>query len=173
MKKESHTGFRNEKLFCFHCGTSQIVPVPIPIDIATAMMRAFEKIHKNCEKTWTEPVNDPHGKGELQNERWWIENGEHGISSKTMFNILSDDNSIPNDHRSFPHDPDDFRRCYLLLKACPHFKSKLHRMRSENKTWSNLIDNWDKLTEMLEWQLQYRKANGMYELMQSCVVYNT
>ena len=88
MKKESHTGFRNEKLFCYHCGESQTMPVPIHIEIATAMMKAFEKIHKNCKKTWVEPVNDPEGKGELENERWWIANGEHGISSKTMFNRL-------------------------------------------------------------------------------------
>ena len=172
MKKESHTGFRNEKLFCFHCGTSQTMPVPMPVDIATAMMKAFYKLHKNCEKTWVEPVNDPDGKNEIQNERWWMEKGEHGMSSKTMFNILNNNGyRVQNYYNSFPHDPDDFSRCYLLLKSCPHLKLNLSRMKSVNPTWSNLVDNWDKLTEMLEWQLQYKKANGMLEFMYSLVVY--
>ena len=172
MKKEPHTGIRNEKLFCYHCGESQVMPLPISVEMATAMMKAFEKIHRNCEKTWIQPVNDPDGKTELENEQWWMLHGEHGISSKTMFNRLSYINLIPNQHEGFPFDPDDFRRCYLLLHACPHFKTRLHRMKAVNPTWSNLIDNWDKLTEMLEWQLQYRKANGMLELMNSMVVYN-
>jgi hypothetical protein len=173
MKKESHTGIRNEKLFCFHCGTSQVMPVPMPVYIATAMIKAFEKNHRSCKKTWTELVHDPDGKSEWENERWWIANGEHGISSKTMFNILSDDNRIQNLYQSHPHDPDDFRRCYLLLQSCPHFVGKLQRMRSVSPTWSNLVDNWERLTEMLEWQFQFKKANGMLEFMDSLVVCNS
>ncbi|MFA5299915.1 MAG: hypothetical protein WC389_17150 [Lutibacter sp.] len=167
MKKEKHTGFRNEKLFCFHCGESQVMPVPIRIEMATAIMKAFEKLHRNCEKTWIEPVNDPYSKTEMENERWWMVHGEHGISSKTIFNHLSSFNRLENKYEGFPHDPSDFRRCYLLLKACPHFKTRLHRMKTVNPTWANLIDNWDRLTEMLEEQIKTRQPNGMYEFMNS------
>jgi hypothetical protein len=66
-----------------------------------------------------------------------------------------------------PADPDDFRRCYLLIKAVPQWKERLVELKSLSETWSKLVDNWDKLTEMLEEQMRTRKANGMYELMNS------
>ena len=164
-KKQSHTGFRNGDLFCFHCGTSQKMP-PMPIQLASDFFKSFDKLHRNCQKTWQEPVNEPNGKTETENANWWAVHGEHGVSSKTMFRYLCDNVIVPLQYESHPHDPDDFRRCYLLLKAVPQFRSKLGRMKNVSPTWSRLVDNWDKLTEMLEEQMQTKKPNGMYEFMQ-------
>src|SRR5690348_9121224 len=115
-KKECHTGFRNGDLFCFHCGESQVMPLPMPVELATDFMKSFDKHHKDCEKTWSEPVATPEGKGENANAMWWVRNGEHGTSSKTMFKYLSGSNMMHIERDSHPIDPDDFRRCYLLLK---------------------------------------------------------
>ena len=168
-KKESHIGFRNEKLFCFHCGNSFAMPVPIAVTMVLAIVKAFEKDHISCKKTWVEPVNEhPEEKTEDSNAMWWILNGEHGSSSKTIFNTLCwTDLKIENKYITHPHDPDDFRRCYLLLKAVPQFKDKLDKMRTVSPVWSNIVDNWDKLIEMLEEQMRTGKANGMPEFMDS------
>lgn len=166
MKEISHIGIRNESFFCYHCGGSQKIPFPISIDLLTEWMKGFKKVHKNCIKTWTEPINDVDGKTEYENCNWWINHGEHGISSMTMFNHLSDHIKIDCPRENIPCDPDDFRRCHLLLEAVPQFRTKLHRLK-EIPMWSNLVQNWDILTAMLEEQILTGKSNGMYEFMKS------
>ena len=171
-EKESHTGFRNEHLFCFHCGVSQQMPTPMPIQLATDFMKSFAKLHKGCKKVWAEPVNvAADQKDERTNCLWWLQNGEHGISSKTMFNYLTCLERAPlsiyeEDH---PRDPDDFSRCYKLLKAVPSFKSKLYRLKRNSPAWDKLIDNWDKLidnwdklTELFE-KKEYKEMNHLMQ----------
>ncbi len=168
-KNKDHTGFRNGNLFCFNCGEAYDMHMPQPISMATAMMAQFAKDHKNCQPVWKVPVNDPTGKTEKENAVWWIENGEHGTSSKAMFNCLSSTNhfSIMYDHDriAYPRDPDDFRRCHLLLEAIPQWKTKLDKLKTLSDVWQKLVANWDKLTEMLLEQMKTNKPNGMYELM--------
>jgi len=170
-KKHSHTGFRNGDLFCFNCGRSYNMNMPQPVTMVTAMVNQFAKDHKYCEKTWFEPVACPDtenlSKSIADNARWWMQNGEHGTSSKTMFKYLHGVDLTGRWGDSHPHDPSDFRRCHLLLQAVPQWKNDLDKLRVISPVWSRLVDNWDKLTELLEDQMKHKKANGMYELMNS------
>ena len=170
-KTQSHTGFRNGNLFCFNCGGSQVMPLPMPFTMAADFMKSFDKLHKACKKTWVEPVNEEaESKREVENCYWWLRNGEHGVSSKTMFKHLSSGvYDLAISHESHPHDPDDFRRCYLLLQAIPQFKNRLENMKRVSSVWERLVNNWEKLTVMLEEQIVTKKANGMYEFMQSLI----
>ncbi len=168
--KTEHTGFRNGDLFCFNCGTSYKINYPQPVDMATAMMKQFVKSHKDCVKTWVEPIAESNGKSVKENADWWLKNGEQGISSKTMFKYLGD-TDITGRYEGHPCDPDDFKRCYKLLQAVPQWKSELHKMKSVSPVWEKLVDNWDKLTEMYERNIKedwknYKKI-GMYEFMKS------
>lgn len=169
-KTKGHTGIRNEELFCFNCGASQKLPMPIPVNLASEWMMGFAKVHKDCEKTWTEPVAQTNEKTERENMNWWQKFGEQGISSKTMFKYLGGVD-ITGRYECHPSDPDDFKRCYKLLQAVPQFKAKLYLMKGVSAVWSNLVDNWDKLTEMYEQNVKeewknYKKI-GMYEYMKS------
>ena len=143
------------------------MPLPMPVNLAADFMKLFDKHHRACLKTWSEPVAEPEGKAEYENAVWWLKNGEQGISSKTMFRYLSAGVSIDVSWESHPLDPDDFRRCSLLLKAVPQFKLRLTRLKAVSEVWANLVDNWDTLEAMLEEQTQARKDNGMYEFMKS------
>ncbi|RIV20373.1 hypothetical protein DYU11_20190 [Fibrisoma montanum] len=167
--KTEHTGFRNGALFCFHCGVSQPMPLPMPVTLASDFMKSFAKLHRSCKKTWTEPVNaTPSERTEKQNAMWWLANGERGVSSETIFKYLSDDVSIERSRwESHPLDPSDFRRCHLLLEAVPQFRAKLDRMRAVSPVWARLVDHWGKLTDMLLEQMVTRKDNGMYDFMKS------
>jgi len=89
----------------------------------------------------------------------WIATGEKGSSSMTMWNCLIGNKDFPVNH---PCDPDDFSRCYKLLEAVPEWKAELHKLKTLSWPWSNLVDNWDKLTEMYEQNVQEQ----MYELME-------
>lgn len=168
-KAKSHCGFRNEKLFCFNCGGSHEIHLPLPVKQMTDTMKAFEKLHRNCLPTWKEP-EAPASEGEPRNAAWWLANGEHGLSSKTIYSVITGQNIMGTRYGyAHPCDPDDFRRCYLLLKAVPEWRIKLDRMRSISPVWNSLVDNWDKLTEMLEVAMKSKtgKAPEMYDLMKS------
>ncbi len=159
------TTIRNQKLFCTNCGGEQTVPFPIAIPMLTAMNKAFDKMHKKCKATWKQPEPDM---TLSQSERmsWWLKNGERGTSSETIFQYLSG-RVIRNDNGCHPHDPDDFKRCYMLLKAIPEWKKDLYKLKELSNEWSNLVDNWDKLTEMFEEVIKTNKDNGMYDLMEN------
>ena len=98
----------------------------------------------------------------------WLLKGDRGISSETIFGVITglriEESQYP------PADPGDFYRCYKLIKAVPEWKSELHKVAKLSKTWKNVIDNWDKLSELLEEQIDWRNkgisaSNGMYDFM--------
>lgn len=129
----------------------------------------FNKLHADCKPTWAEPEADQ-SQGIKEKAMWWIANGFVGNSSKTMWNCLMGNSEFPVNH---PYDPDDFSRCYKLLQAVPEWKNELQKLKTLSKAWSNLVDNWDKLTEMYElnekqgWK-KYKEV-GMYEFMSKLI----
>lgn len=176
-KKKDHTGFRNGDFFCFNCGAKYNPQLPQPVNMLVALMKEFSKEHKNCEKTWTEPFNNTEGKTEVENANWWAQNGEHGTSSKTMFNCLGKGIQISLmrlDRLGHPSDPDDFSRCYKLLQAVPQWKVKLEKLKQLSPEWSTLVDNWDKLTEMYEQNVKENWKNhekiGMFQFMEQLIM---
>jgi len=100
----------------------------------------------------------------------WLSKGDVGLSSMTIFHHLIGTEKFNID---IPHDPSDFGRCYRLLKEVPEWNNRLHELKSLSKKWSNLIDNWSKLTEMYEKNLETNFNNhkeiGMYEFMRKLI----
>jgi hypothetical protein len=167
--KNKHIVLRNQKLFCAHCGTSQDIPFPVPVNVFAAYGEDFTKRHTDCKKTWTQPFPDQ-TKTEIEKAQFWAIHGERGISSETIYSVICEEPLLPLlKQNSFCHplDPDDFRRCYLLIKSVPEWKAKLEKMRSISAVWDKLVTHWNKLEKMLEEQLETHKANGMYEFMKS------
>lgn len=158
------TTIRNQKLFCLNCGGEFAISFPLPVADMSKKMKAFDILHKDCPTTWKEPIADQSMSIEKK-ANFWLTNGEHGMSSMAMCRALMD-NPISKSH---PYDPDDFRRCYLLLKTVPEWKLELHKVAALSPEWSNLVNIWDTLTALLEEQFKTKKANGMYELMQECI----
>jgi hypothetical protein len=161
-KSKGETGFRNGNLFCFNCGDSYNMNLPQPVNMASLMMKEFAKNHKGCLKTWSEPVAD---QTTTIQERmiFWLGSGERGMGSEAMFEKIS--GYKLKGYTYHPCDPDDFKRCYKLLKIIPEWKSELHKLKELSPVWEKLVDNWDKLTEYYENMLEVKKPNGMYEFM--------
>lgn len=185
-KKESHTGFRNGSLFCYNCGTSYKILLPQPVTMAVSLMEQFTKDHAHCKPVWKEPEPDM-TQSYKDRVTWWAKNGEHGVSSKTIWSFMVSGSGlysgdfkyvladlteilIPPTQYCHPHDPDDFRRCYKLLKCVPEWKDarSMKMLRTISPVWNKLVENWDKLTELLEEGIKTDQANGMYELMKQC-----
>ena len=101
---------------------------------------------------------------------YWIGNCHVGQSSKTMWNCFM---GVKDFAINYPYDPDDFSRCYKLLQIVPEWKQELHKLKPLCNEWSNLVDSWDKLTEMYElnkkndWATS--KEIGMYDFMQTLI----
>ena len=102
---------------------------------------------------------------------WWIANGEKGNSSETMWNCLIDNQE--KYRINHPYDGDDFGRCYKLLETVPEWKKELYKLKTLSKAWENLVNNWDKLTEMYKTNVRENWENskdvGMYEFMQTLI----
>ena len=171
MEKEVNTELRNSTLICLNCGSKYQIKLPIGIKEMTKKIDSFNSLHDDCEKTWEEPKVDQSKEVE-EKAMWWIANGFVGMSSKTMWNCFMNNSKFPINH---PYDPDDFSRCYKLLEAVPEWKEKsnMRKLKKLSEPWNNLVDNWDKLTEMYEKNVKENWKNskeiGMYEFMQTLI----
>ena len=78
----------------------------------------------------------------------WLVSGEQGLSSKAMFHRLVLGRRVrPFD---YPHDPDDFRRCELLLREVPGLRERLPAMASAHPYWAALVRSWDRIVKTME-----------------------
>ncbi len=92
----------------------------------------------------------------------WHLHGEHGISSEAIFDRLSFGGTSPRWNSNHPLDPSDFRRCELLLRAVPEFRSRLSEMAAESPVWAALVSRWQEIAALLEEEVPgvYEGANG-------------
>ncbi len=165
-KSANHVGFRNQNLFCMHCGDQHQVHYPLLVEEMIKLSEGFADRHADCKKTWQQPM--PHeGMSNTERAKFWWDFGERGSSSETMYHRMM--GITRRGKETHPLDPDDFRRCYLFLKFIPEWRKNLVIMKDVSPQWANLVDNWDRLTEMLEEQIKTGKTNGMYEFMQKLI----
>lgn len=59
-----------------------------------------------------------------------------------------------------PWDPEDFRRCYLLLRLVPEWRDRLHKVEEIFPEWKGLVENWDELTELYEKERENTDGNA-------------
>lgn len=80
----------------------------------------------------------------------WLALGERGVSSNTMFTLMTGVDAMGGSRRSHPHDVDDFNRCRGLLLTVPELADRLPMMASESPEWKALVDAWDTITRYCE-----------------------
>jgi len=93
---------------------------------------------------------DEHGEGLIEislSLAAWLSGGDTGTSSR---NIARRYLGLPimRQLNGYPHDGDDFGRCYRLLIACPEID--IRGMKGFHKIWDALVDNWKFLTQKYE-----------------------
>lgn len=100
----------------------------------------------------------------------WLASGERGISSNTMFTRLTGVNAIRRDSRGYPHDPDDLRRCRLLLEQVPELRDRVSEMAEESPEWARLVARWDEVCALMDeetpkWRDREGTASRTYDRM--------
>lgn len=99
----------------------------------------------------------------------WLLSDDTGTSSETIFAVMTKTKSPK--YQSVPLDPDDFGRCFRLLKRFPAWKDRLVEVALFYPEWGPLVREWERLSEM------YRKAvtrddeypSELYLAMQSLI----
>lgn len=81
----------------------------------------------------------------------WLRHGERGISSEAIFSHLT---KLPIGGGKWgpqvPLNPDDLRRCRLLLSAVPAFRARLSEMAELGPMWAALVEHWDELCALMD-----------------------
>lgn len=106
------------------------------------------------------------------NAMLWLANGQRGVSSNTIFTMLTGINALGDWHLDHPYDPADLKRCRLLLEQCPELQDKFENMATVSETWKLLVKDWDSLcTTMDEECPEWRNGKGVapktYAMMKS------
>lgn len=131
--------------------------MPQNLEVVTAAMKAFVRVHKRCRDT---------GRTEERptSPREWIESRDTGTSSLTICSIIT---GFPNPHGrcDIPHDPQDFGRCYRLLKLFPQWRPLLPQVAEKEPDWIPFVREWDRLTEMYEKAMESDDGREMYAFM--------
>lgn len=96
----------------------------------------------------------------------WIVFGHVGMSSKTMWAVVSNTLNTENVKKfrvEIPYDKDDFSRCYTLWKECNLSDTDLRKIKELCPIWTPFIDNWYELVR------RYESNDEMYEYMSELV----
>lgn len=106
----------------------------------------------------------------------WVGGGERGQSSEAIFERLTGMRLGDEPNIEHPHDPDDLRRCLLLLEACPELADKFDvEMPGVSPQWAALVAVWTALRLTLErevpqWRAQTRGYTPQtYNLMKQAL----
>lgn len=83
----------------------------------------------------------------------WLAFGERGLSSEAIVSQLTGQavGRIGRWGPDHPCDPDDFRRCEILLRAYPLARMVFPAlMPSRSEVWARLVERWDQLVDLIE-----------------------
>jgi len=142
---------------CTRCGDGLVMEIPQRLEVVTAALKAFVKAHAHCQPgLFTEPI---------VNLSAWPDSRDTGVSSATIYYVFTGRKVY--DNFDVPHDPDDFGRCYRLLKLIPAWQSRFFHVSRKFPAWLPFVREWTKLTVMYEEALRTNDGKPLYDFMQT------
>ena len=84
----------------------------------------------------------------------WLSQGQRGLSSETVFQHLTGVCCLGESWKSglpyVPSDPDDVRRCRLLLQQVPDLAPLFPKMAQASPQWAALVREWDAICKAMD-----------------------
>jgi hypothetical protein len=101
----------------------------------------------------------------------WLLSEDTGISSRTIFAVMTGSKIGGSFGPDVPHDPSDFGRCYRLLALFPEWRERLTEVAEQFPMWRPMVDAWGELTDLYEEESKNadRKAPKLYSRMQALI----
>lgn len=164
---------------CLRCGEVYEIHLPARMELVCAMAKSFEKLHRGCRP---HPAGDichfcrqrGHAAHDCNKTRpvtpqEWIVGPDTGSSSKTIWAVMM---AAGAGHHGFfdswpPSDPDDFGRCYRLLRAFPDWRPRMPEVAVRFAAWKPLVEAWDELTALYELEQPAGSAPKLYARMRA------
>lgn len=94
-----------------------------------------------------EVCNNLNDGGNRAREAEWYQGSDTGISSETIFEVMT--GTIVKSHRT-PSDASDFGRCVRLLEKFPPWRARLGEVGEQFPEWEPLVNVWHWLEELYE-----------------------
>lgn len=80
----------------------------------------------------------------------WLIGGDTGVSSKAIVKHMAGIGGQKSLGWDYPHDSDDFGRCYRLLALFPKWRERMPEMAVHSAMWGALGRAWPELTALYE-----------------------
>lgn len=152
---------------CGHVFEAELV-TDAPIAVVAASMKAV-----HCPKCGNHSVGlggsyddaPPLTASELDRAQWWRERGEVGTSSLTIWCAFTGGVSPHREFR-YPLDPDDFRRCKLLLDLMPEWRRELQRVTARFAWFGPFVERWAEFEALYAEESPNKSCPKLYVLMQ-------
>jgi hypothetical protein len=154
--KAPHVVMGNNSLRCLNCGHELKLEMPVSINVLIGMGEGYTKDHIDCQPS---PAGEARYAYTTIEE--WRRGWDTGASSLAIFAVMT---GTYLHNPSIPYDPDDFGRCYRLLKLMPEWRARLHEM-NRYPEWVPLIANWPELEALYVEELPNRTAPKLYDRM--------
>lgn len=162
------------RVTCQDCGEVADVEVVIsaPLSVATASMEAARcpkcggaKLGLGGSYNDAPPLTTPIS----VRAAWWKKRGEVGISSETIWSVLTEAEYDQDDDYSVPLDPDDFRRCKQLLDLIPEWRSRLGVVASVYPSWGPMVERWGDMEKLYAEESPKDTCPKLYALMEKLI----
>lgn len=107
-------------------------------------------------------------------QKWFATDA--GTSSMTIASVLVPalrEACLARNHHSgpsVPWDPDDFGRCYRLLKLIPNGVERMPEVAAAHPRWAKLVAAWPELTALFEEEAPSGRAPKLYARMKELTV---
>ena len=92
----------------------------------------------------------------------WLRCDDKGRSSEYLASVLCGFSR----EFAYPHDPDDFGRCYRLLRAVPQAREKWDALKTLAEPWPTLAIHWEELEKFFEEEGPTGRAPRLYDRLQ-------
>ena len=145
---------------CSHEWSPCFLPVPVKVLVVVGKRPCPACGHKHV---LCGPLPRPTADGDA---RAWISNGDTGLSSETIWRVLTGWVGTAQWYPSVPLDPSDFGRCYRLLYVMPSWRARLSEVSQTYPEWERLVDVWDELTALYKEELPKKTAPKLYARIQ-------
>jgi hypothetical protein len=102
----------------------------------------------------------------------WIVGHDTGMSSKAVWAHMMGRDPADRFGVAYPHDPDDFGRCYRLLALIPEWRARIGEMARYGREWAALSARWAEVEASYEQEIGARHrgmARQTYALMREII----